>query len=204
MMRSSDWTTSVRRGSRRKSIHPQLRSGYALPALRMDKTQNYRYTLNQVLGLTLQVDQKDESGQGPFSFYGTVFKVNTDGTGFTPLYDFTALSFPNNTNIDGAEPNAGLILSSNTLYGTTEIGGSSGDGTLFSLFILPQLKIIPSGSGVILTWPTNAAGFILQSTTNLVSDAIWSAVSPGPVVVNGQNVVTNPSSSAQQFYRLSQ
>jgi hypothetical protein len=55
-----------------------------------------------------------------------------------------------------------------------------------------------------LTWPTNAAGFTLQSTTNLVSPAVWSTVSPGPVVVNGQNAVTNPVSGTQNFYRLSQ
>ncbi len=57
---------------------------------------------------------------------------------------------------------------------------------------------------VILTWPTNAAGFTLQSTTNLVSPVVWSAVAPAPVVVNGQDAVTNPVSGTQQFYRLIQ
>jgi hypothetical protein len=55
-----------------------------------------------------------------------------------------------------------------------------------------------------LTWPTNAAGFTLQFTTNLGSSAVWTTNSPAPVVVNGQNTVTNPISGAQQFYRLSQ
>jgi hypothetical protein len=68
----------------------------------------------------------------------------------------------------------------------------------------PQLTIIPSVANVILRWPTNAAGFTLQSTTNLVSPAVWNTVSPVPVVVNGQNAVTNPISGAQQFYRLIQ
>jgi hypothetical protein len=30
----------------------------------------------------------------------------------------------------------------------------------------------------------------------------WMAVSPAPVVVKGQNTVTNPISSTQQFYQL--
>ena len=47
-------------------------------------------------------------------------------------------------------------------------------------------------------------GFTLQSTTNLVSSAVWAAVSPGPVVIDGQNAVTNLISGTQQFYRLSQ
>jgi hypothetical protein len=57
-----------------------------------------------------------------------------------------------------------------------------------------------------LTWPTNAAGltFTLQSTTNLVSLAVWSNVSPASAVVSGLNTVTNPISGAQQFYRLIQ
>jgi beta-glucanase (GH16 family) len=68
----------------------------------------------------------------------------------------------------------------------------------------PQLTIIPSGANVVLTWPTNATGFTLQSTTNLGSSAVWSTNSPAPVVVNGQNTVTNPISDTQMFFRLSQ
>ncbi|HAO79460.1 MAG TPA: hypothetical protein DCQ92_10895 [Verrucomicrobia subdivision 3 bacterium] len=139
---------------------------------------------------------------GGSSGNGTVFAVNADGTGFTSLYSFTTLN--NSTNSDGANPLGGLILLGNTLYGTAAYGGSSGNGTVFSLFIPPLLTIIPSGANVILTWPTNAAGFTLQSTTNLAPPAVWSTVSPVPVVVNGQNAVTNPISGTQQFYRLSQ
>ncbi|MBI3850934.1 MAG: hypothetical protein HY298_11760 [Verrucomicrobia bacterium] len=64
---------------------------------------------------------------------GTVFAVNTDGTGFTNLHSFTASSGPDNTNSDGANPSAGLILSGDTLYGTAASSGSSGAGTVFAL-----------------------------------------------------------------------
>src|SRR5258708_17160380 len=100
-------------------------------------------------------------------------------------------------------PECTLALSGNTLYGTTEQGGAYGNGPVFSLFIPPQLTIIPSGPDVILTWPTNYTAFTLQSTTNLVSP-VWTTNSPAPVVVNGQNTVTNPISGTQQFYRLCQ
>jgi uncharacterized repeat protein (TIGR03803 family) len=96
-----------------------------------------------------------------------------------------------------------LVLSGNTLYGTANGGGSSGNGTVFSLSLAaPQLTIIPAGTNVILTWTTSSTGFTLQSTPNLSSAPVWSAVSPAPVVVNGQNTVTNPVSSTHQFYRL--
>jgi uncharacterized repeat protein (TIGR03803 family) len=60
----------------------------------------------------------------PFS-YGTIFKVNTDGTGYGVLKQF---GFTN-----GAQPRAGLVLSGNTLFGTTESGGNPGGGTLFKI-----------------------------------------------------------------------
>jgi uncharacterized repeat protein (TIGR03803 family) len=136
---------------------------------------------------------------GGSSGVGTVFAVNTNGTSFTNLHSFTGGS-------GGAEPYCDLVLSGNTLYGTTVYGGT-GNGTVFSLSLPPpppQLTIIPAGANVILTWPTNAAGFTLQSATNLVSPVIWSPVSPGPVVVNGQYAVTNSTSGTNKFYRLIQ
>ena len=69
---------------------------------------------------------------------GTVFRVNTDGTGFTNLHSFGGLA--NNpvgvgTNSDGANPTAGLILAGNFLYGTAVNGGTVGMGTVFALNI---------------------------------------------------------------------
>ena len=55
------------------------------------------------------------------------------------------------TNSDGANPYAGLIFADNTLYGTATGGGSSGNGTVFSLSFAPQLTITSSGTNVILT-----------------------------------------------------
>ncbi len=83
-----------------------------------------------------------------------------------------------------------------------------GNGTLFSLSFTPQLAIIPSNANLILAWPTNYAGFdytgfVLQSTTNLASP-VWVTNCPAPIVVNGQNTVTNPISGTQQFFRLAQ
>ena len=61
---------------------------------------------------------------GGSSGNGTVFAVHTNGTGFTNLHSFTAFSVLSSTNSDGANPEAGLILSGNTLYGTAYGGGS--------------------------------------------------------------------------------
>jgi uncharacterized repeat protein (TIGR03803 family) len=137
---------------------------------------------------------------GGSSGNGTVFAINTDGTRFTVLHSFTGGS-------DGALPVAGLVLSGDTLYGTASAGGRSGNGTVFSLSLRPQLAITVSGTNVILTWPTNIAGFdyssyTLQSTTNLDPPALWSTNLPLPVPINGQNTVTNSIAGPQRFYRL--
>ena len=64
---------------------------------------------------------------GGSSGVGTVFAINTDGTGFKVLHNFTGgIS-------DGANPQAGTTLSGNWLYGTTQGGGSSGMGTVFAI-----------------------------------------------------------------------
>jgi uncharacterized repeat protein (TIGR03803 family) len=135
---------------------------------------------------------------------GTLFALNTDGTGFTNLYNFTGGD-------DGAQPNSRLLLSGNTLYGTAGgLGGSLGHGTVFSISFPPQLSITPCGvppSGIVLSWPTNFAGFdytgyTLQSTTNLGPSAIWLTNSAAPGVINGENVVTNTITGSPQYYRL--
>jgi uncharacterized repeat protein (TIGR03803 family) len=121
---------------------------------------------------------------------GTVFAINTNGTGFTTLHNLKATD-------DGSYPVAGLILSSNTLYGTTSFGGSGGSGTAFSISLgagAPLLAINLSGTNVILTW--SEPGFTLQSATNLAAP-VWTTVS-------GQNAITNPITGTKMFYRLSQ
>jgi uncharacterized repeat protein (TIGR03803 family) len=136
------------------------------------------------------------AGNGGTSYDGTVFAVNTNGTGFSTPHTFTGPP------PDGYSPHAGLISSGNTLYGTAG-GGTNGTGMVFSLTLpTPQLGITFSGSRVVMVWPTNLLNFTLQSTTNL--DPVWSPVPLSPVIINGQNVVTNPISGApQQFFRLS-
>jgi formylglycine-generating enzyme required for sulfatase activity len=65
-----------------------------------------------------------------------------------------------------------------------------------------NLNIAVAGNQVVLSWPSAATNYILQSTTNLLP-AAWNAVSGAPALVNSQNTVTNPISGTQQFYRLS-
>ncbi len=58
---------------------------------------------------------------------GVVFKVNTDGSGYTMLKSFTGS--------DGSLPQGDLVLAGDTLYGTAYAGGASGWGVVFRMSI---------------------------------------------------------------------
>ena len=62
------------------------------------------------------------ASNGGNSGKGTVFAINTDGTGFTNLHNFNGGS-------DGANPRSELILSGNTLFGTA----FNGSGTVYAV-----------------------------------------------------------------------
>ncbi len=62
---------------------------------------------------------------GGISNRGTVFRINTDGTEFLVLKQFTGR--------DGAKPFGTLVLSDATLYGRTSEGGISNCGTIFKV-----------------------------------------------------------------------
>ena len=130
---------------------------------------------------------------------GDLFKISPNGV-LTSLYAFDT---DNGTN--GANPTAALVQGSDgSLYGTTSHGGTHGWGTVFKVTLVPepQLTIIPFGPSVVLTWPTNAFVFTLQSTTNLDSVANWYTNTLPPIVIGGLNVVVFPIADSQVFYRL--
>jgi uncharacterized repeat protein (TIGR03803 family) len=146
------------------------------------------------------------AANGGASGSGTVFALNTDGTGFTNLYSFAAPSDGSSsaTNRDGANPTGQLILSGNALYGTTRAGGPFGKGTVFR-YLLPvppppppaPLTIASAGNEVVLFWPAWATNYILQSTTNLASPNWVNASDAVPVIA-----VTISNASPARFFRL--
>ena len=64
---------------------------------------------------------------------GTVFRVNTNGTGFAVLHSFSAMNNTTFANFGGAYPETMPALAGSTLYGTAYYGGSFGDGTLYKV-----------------------------------------------------------------------
>jgi len=90
---------------------------------------------------------------------GTIFKIQTDGTGFTLLHEFIG-------GLDGSKPYGSLILSGSTLYGMTYYGGDSGYGTVFKIQMdgtgYTQLHAFSSGT---LDGATPGGDLIISGST---------------------------------------
>jgi uncharacterized repeat protein (TIGR03803 family) len=101
------------------------------------------------------------TSQGGTKNDGTVFRINTDGTGFQTL-----LSFSGTAGSDlGSDPWGDLTLSGSTLYGMTQYGGVSNDGTVFSMPITGgSLTTLLSFSG---SNGSNPEGNLILSGTTL-------------------------------------
>jgi len=56
------------------------------------------------------------TSSGGINNYGTIFKTNLDGTGFTKLFDFDGA-------INGSHPNGSLISDGTLLFGMASTGG---------------------------------------------------------------------------------
>jgi hypothetical protein len=119
--------------------------------------------------------------------------VNTDGTGLTVFGTSVVSGLPSLV--------SGLIYSGNTLYGTTSSDGM-GSGTVFSILVPPKLSVALSWQNILVTWPTNAVGFNLQSATTLANGGDWQDSATVPTQINGQNVVSMGITNPASFYRL--
>ncbi|HET7624324.1 MAG TPA: choice-of-anchor tandem repeat GloVer-containing protein, partial [Verrucomicrobiae bacterium] len=109
---------------------------------------------------------------------GAVFSGNTNGD-FSILQNFSAVSADNATNFGGASPGE-LILSGNTLFGTTTAGGVSGNGTIFSLStngagfaVLHDFSALDCNSG------TNADGAFACGNLIILDKTIYGTASSG-------------------------
>jgi len=131
---------------------------------------------------------------------GTVFKINQDGSGYELLSAFQQ------TPATGGAPSAGLVQgpvqgASGAMYGTTYSPLGTTRGAIYALIVSPPVSITPVvgqiGGQTLVSWPSWALNYVVQTTTNL-SSPNWTTVTNG--VPMASLLVTN--SSAQTYYRL--
>jgi len=126
-----------------------------------------------------------DSGGNTIVSWNWNFGDGTTSTAQNPSHTYTAVGTFN------------LILTATNSAGLSP--ASSGPAIVVNG---PKLGLTITGGKLILAWPTNAVGYTLQCTTNLMPPVVWITVSSAPVVVNGQNVVSNSISGPQMFFRM--
>jgi uncharacterized repeat protein (TIGR03803 family) len=94
------------------------------------------------------------SAGGTDNYYGTIFKINRDGTGYNVLHNFTV------ANADGQTPSGTLFHGPDgALYGTTRFGGSG---------------IAYSGQGIVFRINEDGSGYQMLHNFNLkAGDGLW-------------------------------
>jgi uncharacterized repeat protein (TIGR03803 family) len=143
------------------------------------------------------------TSSGGTSSNGTLFVLNTDGSGFTTLYSFTGGS-------DGGDPQSDLVLFGNTLYGTANTGGDSGNGTVFSFtlpssILLTNLIKLPGGSFQFSFLHTSGSTNTVFATTNLaLAFSNWTLLGTATEVSPGHFQFTDPqtTNNSKRFYRV--
>lgn len=121
---------------------------------------------------------------------GTVFELTPTGGGWTEtvLYTFTG-------GLDGGEPLAGLVMDSRgNLYGTTAIGGSFGNGTVFMLSFVSGSWI----ESVLYSFQGGIDGAYPQSAVTLYNNSIYGTTYAG----GGNSCLGAPSGCGTIFQLL--
>ena len=97
-----------------------------------------------------------------------------------------------------------VTLGGQVLSGVTAIaaGGGRTVALIGGVELLPSLKAKPNGNELILSWPTNAVGFTLQSTLDLTPPVTWIDSTSVPTVIGAHFTLTNSTSGGARFYRL--
>src|SRR5262249_26417143 len=126
-------------------------------------------------------------------------QLNAGTYAYTSFHIFSALSGTSPaTNVDGVNPNAGLTLSSNVLYGMTRAGGISNAGTIF------KLNADGSGFTKLFDFTNGVSGGGPNSGDTLVwsSNMLFGVTGFGGTSVPGRGAVFRINSDGTGFTNL--
>lgn len=153
--------------------------------------EHYQGSRVRINGLTLVTT----NGWNPANTWGNRLCTVTDGEG-----RYFSLRHPRYSL--GAPP-AGVFDAVGVFNQESNSGVQGTNGyELFIQQVIPQAPAtLVIAQTVTLSWPVNGASYQLEYTTDLESEA-WFPVTTPPVEINGQNVVLEPLTSPQRFYRL--
>ena len=99
-------------------------------------------------------------------------------------------------------PSGIAVDASGTLYIADSFNHTIRVGQPLGVPVLNPLQIVLAGSEVVVSWPTNLAGFGLESSPGFLPGATWTPMTTGIATVADRYLVTNQVGVAARYYRL--
>jgi len=96
----------------------------------------------------------------------------------------------------------GTVLGTNTFSGSINLGETQTYYIAVSPTGPPRLHLSNQGNALVLSWPTNYAGFYLQTTSNPGDPNSWAAFTNSVSVSGGLNNLAVSLLTSKQFFRL--
>jgi hypothetical protein len=132
--------------------------------------------------------------------HATLFRLNTDGTGFAVIAHMGDTALPT---LAGTHVPLRLVPSGDSLFFSAPYGGEGGAGAIYRMDLAPALSIARTTRGeVAVFWPSAWSDVVLQENRNALNPLNWSNVTD-PLQDDGANrmLIVNPTDNSR-FYRL--
>jgi hypothetical protein len=111
----------------------------------------------------------------------------------TPTNDFNSTAIASPVTLGGQVLSGVTAIATRTDQTVALIGGVP---------LPPSLNARPNGNELLLSWPTNAVGFTLQSTADLTPPVTWLDSTSVPGIIGAHFTLTNTTTGDARFYRL--
>jgi hypothetical protein len=129
------------------------------------------------------------------NFTDTVLLLSTNGVPVSPSVSGNFIQGVWTGSVAVAQTATNLVLRA------VDNLGDSGLANPINILNLPVLTTTPSGSTLLILWPVNPSGFVLETAPDL-SPANWVPVTTPPFPIGGQYLLPIQMSETNAFYRL--
>jgi hypothetical protein len=129
------------------------------------------------------------------NFTGTVILSTTNGVPVNPPVSAAFVQGLWSGKLTIVQPVTNLVLRADDGL------GNRGLANPVNVVYPPGLGTTVNGSSLLIYWPAGSPAFTLETSSTLNSPN-WVTVVPGPVTIGGQNFVSLPISTTNNFYRL--
>jgi len=141
----------------------------------------------------VSVQARDSINQLFTNFTGVVFFTVTNGATVKPPTSGSFVQGVWNGPVMVAQTGTNLVLQAN------DGAGHAGLANAINVLAAPSLEMARSGDFLLIFWPTDPAGFVLESSPNLLQ---WTQVSTPPLPIGNQYLESIQIGATNQYYRL--